>query len=278
MTVISRRTAVLGGAGLLILPLAARPVFAEPRIGAPAPAFTGLDSNGKPLTLDDLKGKTVVLEWTNHECPFVRRHYTSDNMQSLQRRWTERGVIWLSIVSSAPGEEGNVTPEEANKLTVSRNAKPTAVLLDPQQAIAHAYGAKTTPHMFIIDPTGRLVYMGGIDDKPSIAHRGQCGGTQFRRCRAHRTCWRPAGFDAGDALLWLFRQIYVLTRATPRGRGARTRRKDTFRVRRVFALRSRPAKPAGTTPCRACGPDGSTADIAPGGRIARSGTDRGGHT
>ena len=167
MTVISRRTAVLGGASLLIVPLTARPVFAESRIGAPAPAFTCLDSNGKPLTLDDLKGKTVVLEWTNHECPFVRRHYTSDNMQSLQRRWTERGVIWLSIVSSAPGEEGNVTPEEANKLTVSRNAKPTAVLLDPQQAIAHAYGAKTTPHMFIIDPTGRLVYMGGIDDKPS---------------------------------------------------------------------------------------------------------------
>jgi len=168
MTLISRRTAVLCGASLLVVPvLGVRSSLAEPRIGAPAPAFAGRDSDGKTLALDDFKGKTVVLEWTNHDCPFVRRHYTSDNMQALQRRWTERGIVWLSIISSPPGEQGNVTPEEANKLTVSRNAKPTAVVLDPQQTIAHAYGAKTTPHMFIIDADGRLVYMGGIDDKPS---------------------------------------------------------------------------------------------------------------
>ncbi len=179
MTPISRRTAVLGGASLLVVPLAAQPVFAEPRVGATAPAFTGLDSNGKTLALDDFKGKTVVLEWTNHDCPFVRRHYGSDNMQSLQRRWTERGVVWLSIVSSPPGEEGNVTPEEANNLTASRNAKPTAVVLDPQQTVARAYGARTTPHMFIVDPAGRLVYMGGIDDKPSTRIADNDGARNF---------------------------------------------------------------------------------------------------
>lgn len=139
---------------------------AGPVLGQPAPPFTATDSNGKTVSLTDFRGKVVVLEWTNHECPFVQRHYESGNMQALQKAATADGVIWLSIVSSAPKEQGNVTPAEANKLTASRGAVPTAVLLDPMGTIGHLYGAKTTPHMFVIDAAGTLVYMGAIDDQP----------------------------------------------------------------------------------------------------------------
>lgn len=165
----SRRNFLLASAGgLASAPLLNLPAFAAgPQIGAMAPRFTATDSNGKQVSLDALKGKTVVLEWTNHDCPFVRKHYGAQNMQSLQKKWTAQGVVWLSIASSPPGEQGHVTPAEANKLTQSRGAAPSAVLLDPKGEIARAYGAQVTPHMYVISGESKLVYMGGIDDKPS---------------------------------------------------------------------------------------------------------------
>jgi len=107
-----------------------------------------------------------VLEWTNHDCPFVRKHYDRNNMQQLQKTYTEKGVVWLSVISSAPGKQGHVSPEQAQALTTSRNASPSAVLLDPEGTVGRAYGAKTTPHMYMIDK-GTLRYMGGIDSIPS---------------------------------------------------------------------------------------------------------------
>ncbi|OKH52327.1 thioredoxin family protein [Calothrix sp. HK-06] len=137
------------------------------RVGAPAPAFTAVDSNGKTHNLSDFKGKTVVLEWTNHECPFVKKHYESNNMQALQKEKTGKGVVWLSIISSAPGQQGNVTPQKANELTKTRNANPTAVLIDADGKVGKLYQARTTPHMYVIDKNGVLQYTGGIDDNSS---------------------------------------------------------------------------------------------------------------
>ena len=136
-------------------------------VGQPAPDFTGVDSNGSQHTLSQYKGKTVVLEWTNHDCPYVKKHYNSGNMQALQKQATADGVVWLSIISSKPGKQGHVSGDDANKLTKSRNAAPTAVILDESSEIGLLYGAKTTPHMYIVDKTGQLVYMGGIDSNPS---------------------------------------------------------------------------------------------------------------
>jgi peroxiredoxin len=138
---------------------------ASARIGNPAPDFVGSDSNGKGVALKDLRGHIVVLEWSNNQCPFVGKHYRSGNMQALQKEATSKGVVWLTVLSSAPGEQGNVTAAEANELTRSRGAAPTAVILDSSGVIGRAYGARTTPHMFVIDKTGTLVYMGGIDDR-----------------------------------------------------------------------------------------------------------------
>jgi peroxiredoxin len=163
-----RRQCLIGGM------LAAAAIFAASLTqaaaqtpGAPAPAFTLTTSNGRTVSLADFKGKTVVLEWTNHECPYVGKHYRSNNMQRLQKKWTARDVIWLSVVSSAPGQEGYVTAEEANKLTRERDAAPSAVLLDPKGTVGRAYGARVTPHMFVISGDGTLIYAGGIDDRPS---------------------------------------------------------------------------------------------------------------
>src|ERR1700722_5342486 len=138
-----------------------------PRVGSMAPDFVGPDSNGKSIALKDLRGRIVVLEWSNNQCPFVGKHYRSGNMQALQKESTQKGIAWLTILSSAPGEQGNVAAAEANALTRERGAAPTAVILDPSGVIGRAYGARTTPHMFVIDKTGTLVYMGGIDDKPT---------------------------------------------------------------------------------------------------------------
>ena len=140
---------------------------AAPMVGRPAPDFKALDSNGKSHTLAQYRGSVVVLEWTNHDCPFVRKHYGTDNMQTLQREATAKGVVWLSVISSAPGMQGYVSGDEANSLTKQRKAAPSAVLLDPKGEVGHVYGAKTTPHMYIIDREGMLVYVGGIDDTPS---------------------------------------------------------------------------------------------------------------
>jgi peroxiredoxin len=141
--------------------------IAAPQVGKPAPGFGLPDSYGKQHTLAQYRGSFVVLEWTNHECPFVRKHYDSSNMQTLQKESTSDGVVWLSVISSAPGRQGHVTPDEANALTRDRLASPSAVLLDSQGTVGKLYGARTTPHMYIVDPEGTLIYMGGIDDKPS---------------------------------------------------------------------------------------------------------------
>jgi hypothetical protein len=157
------------------------PALAAPKVGEAAPAFTATDSNGNAVSLADYAGKTVVLEWSNHQCPYVRKHYDSNNMQTLQGEVTAGGAVWLTILSNAPGEQGNVTPAEANELTTTRGAKPTAVVLDPEGAIGHAYEAKTTPHMYIIDGTGKLVYMGGIDDKATADQDDIAGATNYVR-------------------------------------------------------------------------------------------------
>jgi len=133
------------------------------RVGEPAPVFEGMDTGGNVHRLADYRGKTVVLEWTNHDCPYVRKHYGAGNMQEQQREAAAQGVVWLSIISSAPGKQGHVSPEDADELTRTRNAAPRAVILDSEGKIGRAYNAKTTPHMFIIDETGVLVYMGGMD-------------------------------------------------------------------------------------------------------------------
>ena len=152
--------------GLVMLAVAGTAAGA-PDVGKPAPGFTLPDSDGKQHALADYRGSYVVLEWTNHECPFVRKHYNSGNMQKLQKEATAEGVVWLSVISSAPGTQGHVSPAEANELTRERDAAPSAVLMDPEGTVGKAYGARTTPHMYIIDPQGTLIYMGGIDDKPS---------------------------------------------------------------------------------------------------------------
>ena len=141
--------------------------LAEPRVGERAPDFVGVDSNGRTHKLSELKGKTVILEWTNHDCPFVQKHYSTGNMQTLQKETTKGGVVWLSVISSAPGLQGYVEPAKANMLTTDRDAAPSAVILDPKGEIGQAYNARTTPHMFLIDAHGTLVYKGAIDDKPS---------------------------------------------------------------------------------------------------------------
>lgn len=147
--------------------LIATPAFAAPEVGQPAPGFTGTDSNGSEHSLSDFQGKTVVLEWTNHECPYVQKHYGSGNMQALQKAATDDGVIWLTIVSSAEGKQGYTTPEEANALIEEVGANATARILDPSGEIGKLYDAKTTPHMYVIDGEGTLVYAGAIDSNNS---------------------------------------------------------------------------------------------------------------
>ncbi len=140
---------------------------AAPKVGQPAPAFSANDVDGKTRSLAEFKGKYVVLEWHNQGCPFVKKHYDSGNMQKLQKELTGKGAVWLSIISSAPGAQGYVTPEQEKEYLAEKHAAPTAVLFDPDGTIGHAYGAKTTPHMFVIDDKGTIVYAGAIDDKPS---------------------------------------------------------------------------------------------------------------
>lgn len=151
--------------GTLAAALLASPAVAAttPKVGQMAPDFTGVDSNGKTVRLSALRGKLVVLEWTNHDCPYVRKHYETGNMQKTQKAARKLGVVWLSIVSSAPGRQGHVDGPTANKLTKSRSAAPDHVLLDPKGVIGRTYEATNTPHMFIIGKTGALLYMGAID-------------------------------------------------------------------------------------------------------------------
>lgn len=136
-------------------------------VGQPAPGFTAVDSNGKSRSLADYRGKYVVLEWHNQGCPYTKKHYARGNMQNLQKEWTAKGVVWFTIISSAPGTQGFVTPTQENDYVKQVSAAPTAVLMDPQGTLGHLYAAKTTPHMFIIDPSGTLIYNGAIDDHPT---------------------------------------------------------------------------------------------------------------
>jgi peroxiredoxin len=159
MTTMLRRSLI---AAALTLPLLAHAATVE----APAPAFTATTADGKTVNLADYKGKTVVLEWTNHDCPYVRKHY-SGNMQSHQKDATGQGVVWLQVISSAPGQQGHVDGATARKLNADRGAAPTATLLDPKGEIGKLYGAQTTPHMYVIKADGTLAYKGGIDSIPS---------------------------------------------------------------------------------------------------------------
>ena len=160
-------------AGILAGLVAAAAVAAMPlaqaaeTLGETAPEFTAVGTDGKSYSLSDFRGQTVVLEWTNHDCPYVKKHYETGNMQMLQKEATSEGIVWLSVISSAPGKQGYVSPEQADKLTSSREAAPTRVLLDPEGEVGRKYRAKTTPHMYIVDEDGTLVYRGGIDDKPT---------------------------------------------------------------------------------------------------------------
>jgi peroxiredoxin len=137
----------------------------SPPVGSAAPDFSLPDANGKTHSLAQYKGKYVVLEWFNPECPFVKKHYGSDNMQKLQQEYTSKGVVWLSIDSSAPGTEGSLTPEQAKSTMNSWKTHQTALLLDPEGKAGRAFGAKNTPHMFVINPEGKVVYEGAIDSK-----------------------------------------------------------------------------------------------------------------
>ncbi len=136
-------------------------------IGKKAPDFELKDSMGKSYKLSDFKGKFVVLEWINYGCPFVVKHYDSGNMQKLQKKYTEKDIIWLAVCSSAPGKQGNHEPDELNEKSEEYGAEFTAYLIDEDGKTGKMYGAKTTPHMYIVDKEGNLVYAGGIDDKPS---------------------------------------------------------------------------------------------------------------
>jgi len=155
--------------GLLFLGLLAGAprANAQAKIGALAPDFTLSDSKGVSHSLAQSKGKFVVLEWLNPECPFVKKHYDSLNMQKLQKTYTDKGVVWYSIDSSGEGRSGHLTPELANKMMQERGAVPTAILLDNAGSVGKSYGARATPHMFVISPEGLLIYSGAIDDNDS---------------------------------------------------------------------------------------------------------------
>ena len=145
----------------------AAPALAAATVGQPAPAFSAMDSNGKRHALADLRGKTVVLEWTNAGCPFVQKHYESGNMQRLQAAATSDDVVWLTVNSGAPGKQGHVTGREANAVLANWKAKPSAYLLDGDGRVGRAYGATVTPHMYVIDAEGTVAYAGAIDDTPT---------------------------------------------------------------------------------------------------------------
>ena len=184
MSELSRR-AFLAASGLavvargsLVIPSSA---WGAPKTSVAAPAFTASASTGKAVSLADQRGKIVVLEWTNHECPYVLKHYETGNMQALQKEATGQGVVWLTIISSAPGTQGFVKAAEADQLTASRQAAPTAVLLDPTGAVGKMYGATNTPHMYVIDKAGTLMYAGAIDDRPTTRRSDVQGAQNYVR-------------------------------------------------------------------------------------------------
>lgn len=148
---------------------------------ASAPEFTLPDVQGKNHSLEDYRGKYVVLEWINYDCPYVRKHYESGNMQSLQKEYREKGVVWLAINSSAPGKQGHFSSEEITRRSNEQNAKFDAYLIDEDGKVGRAYGARTTPHMYVIDPKGNLIYQGAIDNRPTSNLKDIEGATNYVR-------------------------------------------------------------------------------------------------
>ena len=165
----------LVAAGLMMIPMSALAL----KPGDPAPEFRGVDSNGRTQTLAQYRGKYVVLEWANRDCPYTRKHYQSGNMERLQKEWTAKGVVWLTVISSAPGHQGYATPELENAYLKKMQASPTAVILDPSGKIGRMYDAKTTPDMFVINPQGKLLYEGAIDDRPTPDPASLQGATNY---------------------------------------------------------------------------------------------------
>jgi peroxiredoxin len=164
----NRRTAIVIVFAAMLVPVLTAHANS---VGDPAPDFSGVDSHGKTAQLSSYRGKFVVLEWTNNGCPYTRKHYESGNMQGLQKEWTAKGVIWLTILSSAPGQQGYMTASSENSYLNKVHANPTAAVLDPTGKIGREYQAKTTPQMFVIDPSGRIIYKGAIDDHPTTDAR-----------------------------------------------------------------------------------------------------------
>lgn len=154
---------------------------AKVEVGKPAPNFQGTDSQGNAINLSDYAGKIVVLEWSNHECPYVVKHYSGGNMQSLQKEATDQGIVWLTIVSSAKGKQGHTTAQDANNVIKAQGIHSTARILDSSGTIGHLYGARTTPHMFVIDKSGKIAYAGAIDSNGSIKSSAIAGATNYVR-------------------------------------------------------------------------------------------------
>jgi peroxiredoxin len=152
---------------------------AAPVIGQPAPAFTAIDVYGKPVTLSDFKGKTVVLEWTNPGCPFVRGHYDSGNMQATQAKARAEGAVWLTINSGAPGKQGHMNGRQAKAQLATDTSAPSHYLLDPRGTVGTLYAAKTTPHIYVITPEGQLAYNGAINDRPTAEKSDALAGTNY---------------------------------------------------------------------------------------------------
>jgi len=157
----------LAGVAALAAALLPASLGAQAQVGSAAPQFTATDSHGQSRSLNEYRGKYVVLEWHNHDCPYTKKHYVSGNMEGLQKEWTAKGVVWFTVISSAPGEQGYMTDAEENAYLHEMHAAPTAVLMDPQGKLGHMYNAKTTPEMYVIDPSGKLIYEGAIDDRPT---------------------------------------------------------------------------------------------------------------
>jgi peroxiredoxin len=170
---------ILGPMFLILAICAAPQLIGAAKVGDAAPNFTATASNGKVVHLSDYSGKYVVLEWHNNGCPYVGKQYNSGNMQRLQKQWTARGVVWLTIISSAPGKQGYVTAGEENAYMAKMQAAPTAALLDPTGEIGHLYDAKTSPHMIVINPQGTVIYNGAIDDKPTTDLGDVPGATNY---------------------------------------------------------------------------------------------------
>ena len=154
-------------------------LIAAAKVGEAAPDFTATASSGKTVKLSANLGKYVVLEWHNNGCPYVGKQYNSGNMQRLQKQWTERGVVWFTVLSSAPGKQGYVTANEENDYMAKMHATPTAALLDPTGEIGHLFDAKTSPQMVVINPQGIVIYDGAIDDKPTTDLNDVPGATNY---------------------------------------------------------------------------------------------------